>query len=267
MDLSLFKKIIDDAAKYDLESIDTCGFGECFLDKHLFERFAYVRKKLPKAQIYVSTTGYHMDPDTWDNVIEYIDILKLSIYGATRKTYEEFHRGKPKYNKTMDNIYGLLAVANGRPYTIGLFVTTDVNRHEKEIWIERWSRKLNEVFVWEPHNWVLGRHYRTVDTGRQESCGRPDNGPMYIHADGTVSPCCWDIHKEISLGSMQHQTIEEVYKGKPYRELRKAHREGNFKDYICQYCDQTNFDPTVVVFANNPERKVGQITSNKKDMV
>ena len=32
MDLGLFKKIIDDAVQYDVDSIDTCGFGEAFLD-------------------------------------------------------------------------------------------------------------------------------------------------------------------------------------------------------------------------------------------
>jgi len=267
MDLGLFKKIIDDAVQYDLESIDTCGYGECFLDKDLFERFAYIREKLPKAQNYVSTTAFHMTPDQWDNVINYIDILKLSIYGATKETYEAFHRGAVKYNQTMDNIQGFVGYANGNgPYTIGLFVTTDLNRHEKDQWIEKWEPLLDEVFVWEPHNWVSGRDYRKVDTSRQATCGRPNNGPMYIHADGTVSPCCWDIHKEIKVGDMNIQTIEQVYKGEPYQKLREAHNKKDFSNYICKDCDQTNFDPGVLLYASNPDRKVGQITSNRKDI-
>ena len=46
MDMKLFKKIIDDAAQYDLESTDTCGFGECFLDGYIFDRFGYQRTAL-----------------------------------------------------------------------------------------------------------------------------------------------------------------------------------------------------------------------------
>lgn len=269
MDMGLFKKIIDDAAQYDLESVDTCGFGECFLDRRLFERFAYIRAKLPGAQIFISTTGFHMDPDKYADVCSYIDILKLSIYGATEKTYEAFHRGKVKYAPTMENILGFLDYAKGKPlqpYTIGLFVTTDLNRAEKDKWVETWQPRLDEVFVWEPHNWIEDRPYRTVDHARQATCGRPDNGPLYVHADGTVSPCCWDIHKEIPVGNMNTQTIEEVYRGEPYRKLRAAHRAGKFDDYACRNCDQTNFNPDVLLYKSNPAREVGQITSNRRDI-
>ncbi len=265
MDMDLFKKIIDDASQYGLESIDTCGFGECMLDKNLFERFAYIREMIPKAKIFVSTTAFHMIPDKWDNVIKYIDILKLSIYGATENTYEAFHRGKVRYSDTMKNINGFLGYTNGnRPYTIGLFVQTDLNRHEKDDWIAMWKPKLDEVFVWEPHNWVQGRDYRKIDQTRQVTCGRPDNGPMYVHADGTVSPCCWDIHKEIKLGDLKTQTIEEIFKGAPYRALRAAHRKNWFDNHICRNCDQTNYDPGVLLYASNPTRRVGQITSNQE---
>lgn len=270
MDMGLFKKIIDDASQYDLESVDTCGFGECFLDKRLFERFAYIREKLPGAEIFVSTTAFHMGPETWDDVFQYIDILKFSIYGATEKTYEAFHRGKMKYAVAMKNIIGFLDYTTEdemlRPYTIGLFVVTDLNRHEVLPWVEMWEPKLDEVFVWEPHNWIEGRSYRTVDHTRQTTCGRPDNGPLYVHADGTVSPCCWDIHKDIPVGDMKIQSIKEVYRGEPYRKLREAHRDGNFYGYACWNCDQTNFNPDVLLYKSNQNRKVGQITSNRMDI-
>jgi radical SAM protein with 4Fe4S-binding SPASM domain len=268
MDMGLFKKIIDDAAQYDLTSVDTCGFGECFLDRNLFERFAYIREKLPKAEIFVSTTGFHMTEDTWYSVFNYIDILKFSIYGFTEKTYEAFHRGKVKYNTAISNILGYLKMteldAGLRPYTIGLFVTTDLNRHEKDDWVKMWEPKLDEVFVWAPHNWIEGRPYRQVDHSRQATCGRPDNGPLYVHADGTVSPCCWDIHKDIVVGNMTKQSIEEVYHGEPYRKLRAAHRDGRFDEYPCKNCDQTNFNPEVLLYKSNQARQVGQITSNRK---
>lgn len=269
MDMGLFRKIIDDAAQYDLESIDTCGFGECFLDKHLFERFAYVRERLPKAQVFVSTTAYHMTPEKWDDVIKYIDILKLSIYGATKETYERFHRGKVKYDGAMENIEGFLRYAKGKdgPYTIGLFVQTEINMHETGMWLSKWEPKLSEVFVWKPHNWVQGRGYRKIDDARQQTCGRPENGPMYIHADGTVSPCCWDIHKQIRLGSLVDQSIEQIYRGYAYRQLRDAHNKGDFSGYKCKFCDQTNYNPEVLLYANNPTRKVGQITSNQAEIV
>lgn len=266
MDMELFKKIIDDASQYDLESIDTCGFGECFLDKYFFQRCAYIREKLPKANIFISTTAYHMTNDKWDLVLKYVDTLKLSIYGATPETYEAFHRGKVKYDQTMSNIDGFLRYSQDkkRPYIIGLFVATDLNRHEQDDWINKWEPKLDEVFVWKPHNWVQNRGYRHINFIDQCSCGRPTDGPAYIHADGTVSPCCWDIHKQVKLGDMNTQTLEEVYKGEPYRRLREAHRLADFHGYICEHCDQTNFNKDVLIYKSNPLREVGQITSTGK---
>jgi len=268
MKMPLFRKIIDDAVQYDIESIDTCGYGEAFLDPKLFDKLAYIHEKLPRAEVFVSTTAYHMTADKWDQVAKYVDILKLSIYGATKGTYEAFHRGKVKYDQAMRNIHGFINYTNGnRPRTVGLFVDTDLNHHEREDWLRTWEPRLDEVFVWKPHNWVKCRNYRTVDKLRQATCGRPDNGPMYIHADGKVGPCCWDINNEIPLGDISCQTIEEIYKGEPYRKLRMAHRAGVFNDYICKDCDQTNFNPDVLIYSNNPDRKVGQLTSNNKALV
>ena len=270
MDMGLFKKIIDDAEKYKLTSIDTCGYGEALLDKHLFQRLAYIRKKLPLADIFVSTTAFHLTPEKWEAACHHIDTLKLSIYGATKETYEAFHRGKLKYEVAMDNIMGFLEYAKQKkvkPYTVGLFVITDLNIHEKFMWIRKWENRLDEIFVWKPHNWVLGRNYRTVDLARQVTCGRPDNGPMYVRTDGTVGPCCWDIHGDIQLGDLTTQTIEEVYRGEPYQKLRRNHKDRNFDDYICKNCDQTNFDPTVLVHKSREDRKVGQLTANMRDLI
>lgn len=267
MDMGLFKKIVDDAAQYGIESVDTCGFGEPLLDKHLFERYDYIRAKLPQAKIFMSTTGFHLDADKWLKVVKYVDILKLSIYGVTKETYEAFHRGRLKYEESMSNILGFLSFkGKGTPHTVGLFLETDLNGHEREAWLRRWEPTLDEVMIWKPHNWVNGRHYRDLDYRRQVSCGRPENAPLYIHSDGTVSPCCFDIHKGIPLGDMNFQTIEEVYKGEPYRKLRDAHRTRHFDEYICGGCDQTNHRPDVLLYANNPDRKVGQLISNVKDV-
>lgn len=267
MDMELFRKIVDDAVQYGVESVDTCGFGEPLLDRHLFERYEYIRSRLPRADIFMSTTGFHLAKDKWDRTIELVDTIKFSIYGVTKPVYESFHGGRLKYEDSMANILGFLAYKGSRkPRTVGLFLDTEINGHEKEAWLRRWEPMLNEVMIWKPHNWVDGRHYRDVDYERQESCGRPENAPMYVHADGTVSPCCFDIHKRIPLGNLNIHSIEQIYRGEPYRKLRQAHRECNFTDYICAKCDQTNHDPGVLLYASNPDRKVGQLISNAKDI-
>ena len=42
-----------------------------------------------------------------------------------------------------------------------------------------------------------------------------------------------------TLGHLDDQTIEEVYNGKKYQELRDAHKEERFDDIpYCKDCDQ-----------------------------
>lgn len=269
MDLELFKKIIDDAARHNITSISLTGFGEPFTDPNLFERCDYIKGKLPQAKIYVSSNCFLMTPEKYDNVAKYIDTLKMSIYGLSKEAYEKCHRGVLKKEISYSNILGFLEKIKGlekKPYTIGLFVVTDENKEDMKEWIKYWEPKLNEVFVWLPHNFGDGREYRKIDTSKLVSCGRPFKEPLYVHADGKVSACCFDFNKKLLIGDMKTQTIEEILISETFEKLKKAHETKNFKGYLCENCDQINFNPDVLLYATNKERKVGKLTSNLEDL-
>jgi len=269
MDFDLFKNIINDASHYDIQSIALTGFGEPFADKLLFERCKYIREKMPKAKIYISSTCFLMTPDTYNNVIKYIDTLKISIYGLSKETYEKSHRGVLKYEKTLSNILGFLEKIKGlerRPHIVGLFVVTDINKHESEDWIKFWESRLDEVFVWQPHNFGGSRSYRKIDPTKLVSCGRPFNGPLYVHIDGKVSMCCFDFNKKLLIGDITKQTIYGIYHSEAFKRLKKAHLDKNFKGTLCETCDQINLDPSVLLYATNKERKVGKLTSSLEDL-
>lgn len=270
MDVSLFKKIVDDCIQYNTEVFDLCGFGDPFADKYLWDRCKYIKEKLPNSKIYLSTTGYLMTKKHFKNISDYIDILKFSIYGRWKETYEKIHN--INYNKSIKNIEDFLAhkYFNYKPeavYTIGLFVEVEENKQERESWINYWEKQLNEAFVWKPHGWAgLTSQYRKVNYENQKSCGRPLNGPLYIHANGFVSPCCWDINKKLYIGNMNNQTIEEIYYSLEYEYLQKCHKNNNFTGLLCNNCEQTNYDPSVLIYSSNNNRQVGQLTPNMEKL-
>ncbi len=268
MDFKLFKKIIDDASAYNTKSVALIGFGEPLADTKLFEKCKYVRKKLPQAKIFISTTGFLMTPDKYDNVIKYIDTLKLSIYGITKDIYEKSHRGMLKFETTYSNILGFLEKTKNltnKPYTIGLLVITDINKHEANDWIKFWEPKLNEIFVWKPHNWG-NKIYRKINRKKLVSCGRPFRGGLYIHTDGKVSVCCVDFNKKLLIGDMKTQTIKQILNSKALKKIQQAHKIKNFKGTLCENCDQINYDPDVLLYATNKKRKVGRRISDFEDM-
>jgi len=266
MDFNLFKKIINNVANQsNVDTIDIGGFGEPFADKLLFERCEYIRQRLPKAKIFTSSNCFLMTPNKYDDVIKYIDALKISVYGVSKKVYEECHRGRLIFEKTYSNVLGLME-RDKKPYTIGLLTLTKENEREKNAWIEFWEPRLDEVYVWLPHNFAGTRSYRVIDRSKQVSCGRPLNGPLYVHIDGTVSMCCLDINKKLVIGNMDTDTIPEIFRSPAYKRIKKAHRERNFKGLLCENCCQTNYDPSVLVYATNKERGVGKLNSNLKNL-
>lgn len=260
MNIDLYKKIIDDAAQYSIETLDTCGFGDPFYDKYLEERLVYAKKKIPNIKTYVSSTMFNVA--LWD-VFKYIDILKISFYGMNPSVYKKMHNLPGQ-----DALITILDIRESclyQPYMIGLFVETEINKHETQEWINFWEPRLNEVFVWKPHNWVDYRNYRPMKVEKR-TCGRPLNGPLYIHVDGTVSPCCWDINKRLKIGDMNIQTIGEVMKSDEFKKIQEAHLSNNFEDLICNNCDQVNDNPDSLIYSTNKNRKIGQLTPNMKEL-
>ena len=266
MDFNLFKKIINNLSNQtNVKMVDIGGFGEPFADKLLFERCAYIREKLPEVKIFTSSNCFLMTPDKYDDVVKYIDALKISVYGVTKETYEKCHRGSVTYEKTYDNILGLLE-RKEKPYTIGLLTLTKDNEKEKEDWIKYWKPKLDEVYVWLPHNFAGNMNFRTIDP-KQKTCGRPLNGPLYVHIDGTVSMCCLDINKKLVIGNMDTDTIPEIFNSRAYRRIKKAHKDSKFRGLLCERCCQTNYNPEVMVYASNKDRGVGILNSNLKNLL
>lgn len=269
MDMDLFKKIIDDAAQSGAKTVDTCGYGDPFTDPLLFKRCQYVRERIPDAKIYASSNCFLLTPDKYDDVIKYIDILKISFYGITKETFEKVHRGSIKFEKCLSNILGLLDKMKGldkKPYTIGLLTLVEENKHEIKDWINFWQPKLDEVYVWTSHNYGGAKNYRKVDKSKQKTCGRPAGGPPYVHVDGKVGMCCFDFNGELIIGDIKNQTLDEIFHSEPYLKIKKAHETGNFKGYLCEKCDQTNYDPSVLVYSTNKERAVGKMNSSLLDL-
>jgi radical SAM protein with 4Fe4S-binding SPASM domain len=256
MTMELFRKIIDDCIQYNTKVVDLCGFGEAFSDNHLFERCEYVREKLPNAKIYISTNAWLLQARLWKDILKYIDILKFSIFSTTEEVYKEVH--KLGFQRCLSNINDFLEYkGTQKPYTIGLFVETEENKHQRQEWVKYWEPKLDEIYVWLPHNWVDYRNYRTVDKTKQVSCGRPFR-TMYVHMDGTVSVCCWDINKRLVIGDLNKQTIGEILNSTTLKEIREKHTSGDFSNLICERCDQTNPDDRNLIYSSNACRKVGK---------
>ena len=48
--------------------------------------------------------------------------------------------------------------------------------------------------------------------------------------------------------------------------LKNSQLKNDFKNYVCNVCDQTNYNPEVMLYSSNKRREVGQLISNQQDL-
>ncbi len=60
---------------------------------------------------------------------------------------------------------------------------------------------------------------------------------LFISVEGLVTPCCIRMHRDHALGNIfEVASIDELWQGAPYRQLRQAHLDGDAAHAMCGQC-------------------------------
>ena len=114
--------------------------------------------------------------------------------------------------------------------------------------------------IWKQHNWSGLYDNPTKRNGKKKTCGRPFAPELTIRAGGidgklgAIHPCCQALGRdtEATLGHVSENSIDEIWFGKKYEQLRKAHKDQRFDDIsYCKDCDFLIDDPEVLVYNTN----------------
>lgn len=273
MTIELWKKIIDELATHNYThlKIDTQGFGEPFLDKYLMKRILYARERIPSVSFFTSSNCTLMNPSIHPFICENIDTLRTSFYATTKETYDKTQRGSGNmFEQALYNILELMRYKKEhgfkKPYIImQMEIVKDYNDHEIEEWRKFWEPRADEIMIWKLHNFGgLRPQYRKINHFKQISCGRPEHGPPYVHSDGIVSMCCWDINERLVIGDLMTQTLEEIFHDAPYKMILEKHKKKDFRGLYCYHCEQTLPTPECLVYTNQ-NRKLCTMTSDHLD--
>ena len=258
LDMNLFKRIVDQSVKAGARKISLENFGETFIDPYIFERAQYARKS--GLDTLTITNASLLDGDKCRKVLELFDVIRISMYGMTKKTYEKIHKGLnfEEVKENVDRLFAMRQKAVKSKTKIQIyFLLMDENKHEMRDFLKAYEKIASGIAVWKPHNWGDGRGYRKA-LGKKLTCGRPLTGPLQMQWDGLVVPCCYDYDSRMILGDLTKQTVQEVFKGEKYNKIRRAHEKGDFSEFpFCEVCDQLNKRDDVLVYTNIGNAKVG----------
>ena len=129
------------------------------------------------------------------------------------------------------------------------------------------------------HNW--SGNYKPGyerDKSTRRTCGRPFAPELTVRAGGatgrtgSIVPCCQTLgppnEEKSILGHLDKNSFEEVYFGKAYEDLRKAHQEKNFDQIeYCKNCDFLYEDPEAIVWTNDQNHKLYNMLGTGDDFI
>jgi radical SAM protein with 4Fe4S-binding SPASM domain len=262
MPFEIFTKAVDEAIALEFNGFAFAAFGDPLMDNKLGQRFMHIRERESQhIKIGITTTGHLLKGKMLDLVCEYVDIVKISNYGFTKRSYESVHRGVLKYEEIRRNIDEYLEVPN-RPYTIMTFLDLPENHEDIEAWKAFYEPKVDRVDIWRPHNW--GGITSCVSDAVIYSlpCRRVNNlDNMIIRSDGRVAICCFDLNSKLILGDIKSESLENIINSERTKEIQTINRNKAAllsSNLPCKHCDQIRDRQDALIYSSDKNMKVGK---------
>ena len=250
MSIDLFKKIVDDLAYYrdNIVQIDLFGLGEPLLDKHIFERIRYLKKKGLNG-VGISTNADLLNEEKQNLLLESkLDTVIFSIDSTEKDVHEKIRRGTD-FDRVLANANNLIVKRDKGDYNtkfVFRFISQELNKGGweafKDYWNSRISRiKGDEINSYQAHNWVgealIDVGERTLEVEALECYQVFDR--MFILADGTMSMCSCDLHHPfVVIGNVSEGNTIDIYNNEKMQEIRELHLSGKKNTMeICRKCN------------------------------
>jgi MoaA/NifB/PqqE/SkfB family radical SAM enzyme len=234
MDMTLFRKVVDECAALGIEHVRMHNYGEPFVDRQLVEKVRYA-KQAGIPQVGMISNGSLITEAAARGMIDAgLDAINISVDASGKETFEKTRVGL-KYDKVIANVERLLALREAagtrRPKLILSFVRQN-NDEDERAFIEHWRKRADKIHITDLHNWAGTLHQRS---DVNYPCYRPWLTFTALW-DGRVSLCCADFDGRTILGDLRTSTIAEIWNSEAYKALRREHLTTG-GPAICQSCD------------------------------
>lgn len=244
MELSLFKKIIDEASEF-AGDVYLHHRGEPLLNKQLPEMIRYARNAGLRVRFHTNATLLTQE---WaESIISSgVDFLSVSFDGFQKDIYEEVRKGAD-FEQTVANITGLLRLKKTHkrrsPYVV--IEKIDLAAYRDRVQPET-VRRLAEMFKAEGVDEIIEKKeyewtVSALPDRESEQCLKACTFPWYAMVvcwDGTVTPCPQDFMIGMNMGNLKDTSIRQIWNSKAYRELRRALTADRSALTLCRKCDR-----------------------------
>ena len=243
IELSLFKKIVDEASQFLPVCLVSFFRGESLLHPRFLEMLSYAKEKGLKP-IQFATNACFLSRESAEVILDLdIDFISFSIDVNNPEIYEKI-RKHSNYKKVFGNIIFFLEEKKKRnkslPETQVSAVKTDQNVDFIEDFVSFWRPKVDRVRVYDAHSLDgrLGQSQENDKAGKRLPCLKPLTD-MVIYWNGDVAVCNHDWARKEFIGNVKDDTIKAIWSNANYQRIRKRQINGSYpNNSVCKDCDQ-----------------------------
>ena len=240
MDFKLFQKIIDEASELKVKRVHLYLHGEPFLHPQIVEMIHYIKKY--HIGFNITTNGMPLNDKKIEDILKSgtnsADYIKFSLLGYSEETHKKIQRGVD-HDRVLNNIFKFLELrkkfkVNGP--IIGIdFYRLPENEREEDEFTKYWKRIVDHVNIFNISQQFAGCN--SLPT-RTKTC-RYLWERMTIYWNGDVTLCNADLHGDYLLGSLEDNSIREIWNSDVLSSVKQKHRDNKFEDLeLCRTCDR-----------------------------
>jgi radical SAM protein with 4Fe4S-binding SPASM domain len=244
MELPLFKKIIDDAARCGVRRVHLYLLGEPLLHPHIVEMIGYLKRA--GLSVNLTTNGMLLSRKLGEAILkcglDHGDYFMFSILGNSASVHEEIMKGV-LHDTVVENLAGFMearkAMNLNGPIVEAIFYTMKENEAEAPLFEREWRHRVDRAFVAAKisESFAGSKAHEVRVPVRTRTCSQLWER-MTVYWTGEVVSCTVDINARHVVGNLNHQSIEEVWNSDGLSSMRKLHREGKFSELdLCATCD------------------------------
>jgi MoaA/NifB/PqqE/SkfB family radical SAM enzyme len=258
MDKVLFKKIADEIARWNgLKKVALMLQNEPLLDTNIFEHIRYIKSRNPEITLATVTNGTLLQPEMVDRLCASgLDELTISVDAFSKQTYELLHPGF-SFEKIQEGIQRLFQHKPDKLYVILSFVLTKMNYHELtdfKRFVKNNGVKWRTKYLLNRANNVPAFHQMRLSPFHMlnikkhliykyvyQACQHPFTR-MNILFNGDAIACCQDWRRKLVVGNAGTQSLQEIWSGKRYGELRRKIIQQQYHNIpTCSGCSVVKF--------------------------
>ena len=242
--LDMYRKIIEEATHHLPITLVPFFRGEPLLHPDIFEMIG-IANKSGLGPIQLATNATLLNRNTSTKLIKSgLDFLSLSL-DIDNKNYKATHLGGD-YDKVINNIDNFITIKKEMKVTKPEIQVSTVETFDNKLGLrnfsEYWLERVDRVRVYPAHSingafGSLDSSNKYPDFDQRLPCKKVFTD-IVIYWDGTVAVCNHDWNRKEYIGNIRDNSIQEVWTGKKYNEIRKRHIEGKLEnDQTCKDCD------------------------------